>query len=70
MFNRVIRRKDQEYFKTRLAAVEGQSGAIDDLVKKGILKKEDKINLSQPDTTAKVNSTPYYYGRGFYEGQD
>ena len=43
MFNRVIRRKDQEYFKTRLAAVEGQSGAIDDLVKKGILKEEDII---------------------------
>jgi len=41
MFNRVIKRKDQEYFKTRLAAVEGQSGAIDDLVKKGILKEED-----------------------------
>jgi hypothetical protein len=41
MFNRVIKRKDREYFKTRLAAVEGQSGAIDDLVKKGILKEED-----------------------------
>jgi hypothetical protein len=44
MFNRVIRRNDRDYFKTRLAAVEGQSGAIDDLIKKGILKKEDKIN--------------------------
>ena len=42
MFNRVIRRKDQEYFKTRLAAVDGQSGAIDDLIKKGVLKEEDK----------------------------
>jgi hypothetical protein len=41
MFNRVIRRNDRDYFKTRLAAVEGQSGAIDELVAKGILKKED-----------------------------
>ena len=41
MFNRVIKRKDQEYFKTRLAAVKGESGAISDLVKKGILKEED-----------------------------
>jgi hypothetical protein len=43
MINRVIKRKDQEYFKTRLAAVEGQSGAIDELVAKGILKEEDVI---------------------------
>ena len=50
MFNKVIRRKDQEYFKTRLAAVEGQSGAIADLVKKGILKEED--------ITAYRNMTP------------
>ena len=43
MINRVVRRKDQGYFKTRLAAVNGESGAIDDLVKRGILKEEDKI---------------------------
>jgi hypothetical protein len=43
MINRVVKRKDQEYFKTRIAAVNGESGAIADLVKKGILKKEDEI---------------------------
>jgi len=41
MINRVVKRKDQEYFKTRIAAVNGESGAIADLVKKGILKEED-----------------------------
>jgi hypothetical protein len=41
MINRVIRRKDQEYFKTRLAAVNGEVGATDDLVKRGILSKEE-----------------------------
>ena len=41
MFNRVIRRKDQEYFKTRLAAVNNEPGAIANLVKKGVLKEED-----------------------------
>jgi hypothetical protein len=41
MVNRVIKRKDQEYFKTRLAAVDGEVGAIDDLVKRGILTKEE-----------------------------
>ena len=50
MINKVVRRKDQEYFKTRLAAVNGESGAIDDLVKKGILKEED--------VTAYRNMTP------------
>jgi hypothetical protein len=41
MINRVVRRKDQEYFKTRLAAVNGEVGATDDLVKRGILSKEE-----------------------------
>lgn len=41
MINRVVKRKDQEYFKTRIAAVNGESGAIANLVKKGILKEED-----------------------------
>jgi hypothetical protein len=50
MINRVVKRKDREYFKTRLAAVKGESGAIDELVKKNILKKED--------VTAYRNMTP------------
>jgi hypothetical protein len=41
MINRVVRRKDQAYFKTRLAAVNGEVGATDDLVKRGILSKEE-----------------------------
>ena len=41
MFNRVIKRKDQEYFKIRLAAVNGEIGAIDELVKRGLLTKEE-----------------------------
>ena len=42
MVNRVVRRKDQEYFKTRLAAVNGEVGAIDDLIKRGILTESDR----------------------------
>jgi hypothetical protein len=41
MINRVAKRKDAEYFKTRLAAVNGEAGAADDLVKRGILSKEE-----------------------------
>jgi hypothetical protein len=41
MVNRVIKRKDQEYFKTRLKAVDGEIGAIEDLVKRGLLTKEE-----------------------------
>lgn len=41
MINRVVKRKDQEYFKTRLAAVDGEVGAIQQLIKQGILKNED-----------------------------
>jgi hypothetical protein len=41
MINRVAKRKDVEYFKTRLAAVNGEAGAADDLVKRGILSKEE-----------------------------
>jgi hypothetical protein len=41
MINRVVRRKDQAYFKTRLAAVNGEVAATDDLVKRGILSKEE-----------------------------
>jgi hypothetical protein len=39
MINRVAKRKDIEYFNTRLAAVNGEVGAIDDLVKRGLLTK-------------------------------
>ena len=41
MVNRVVKRKDREYFNTRLAAVRGEVGATDDLVKRGILTKEE-----------------------------
>jgi hypothetical protein len=41
MINRVAKRKDIEYFRTRLAAVNGEVGATDDLVKRGILSKEE-----------------------------
>jgi hypothetical protein len=41
MFNRVIKRKDQEYFKIRLAAVNGEVGAIDELVKRELLTKAE-----------------------------
>ncbi len=41
MINRIVKRKDQEYFKTRLAAVDGEVGAIQQLIKQGILKNED-----------------------------
>jgi hypothetical protein len=41
MINRIVKRKDQEYFKTRLAAVNGEAGATADLVKRGILSKEE-----------------------------
>jgi len=41
MINRVAKRKDIDYFKTRLAAVNGEVGATDDLVKRGILSKEE-----------------------------
>jgi len=41
MINRVAKRKDREYFNTRLAAVNGEVGATNDLVKRGILSKEE-----------------------------
>jgi hypothetical protein len=41
MINRVAKRKDVEYFRTRLAAVNGEVGATKDLVKRGILSKEE-----------------------------
>jgi hypothetical protein len=41
MINRIAKRKDAEYFKTRLAAVNGEVGATEDLVKRGILSKEE-----------------------------
>lgn len=41
MINRVAKRKDIEYFNTRLAAVNGEVGATEDLVKRGILSKEE-----------------------------
>jgi hypothetical protein len=41
MINRIAKRKDIEYFNTRLAAVNGEVGATEDLVKRGILSKEE-----------------------------
>jgi hypothetical protein len=41
MVNRIVKRKDREYFNTRLAAVNGEVGATNDLVKRGILTKEE-----------------------------
>jgi len=41
MINRVVKRKDREYFNTRLAAVNGEVGATNDLVKRGILTKDE-----------------------------
>jgi hypothetical protein len=41
MINRVVKRKDREYFNTRLAAVNGEAGATNDLVKRGILTKDE-----------------------------
>lgn len=41
MINRVAKRKDREYFNTRLAAVDGEVGAIRQLIQQGILKNED-----------------------------
>jgi hypothetical protein len=39
MINRIAKRKDIEYFNTRLAAVNGEAGATADLVKRGLLTK-------------------------------
>jgi hypothetical protein len=41
MINRIAKRKDIEYFRTRLAAVNGEVGATDDLVKRGILSESE-----------------------------
>jgi len=44
MINRIVKRKDQEYFKTRLKAVNGEAGAVDELIKKGILTEADRVS--------------------------
>lgn len=41
MINRIAKRKDIEYFRIRLAAVNGEVGATEDLVRRGILSKEE-----------------------------
>ena len=41
MINRVVKRKDIDYFKTRLAAVDGDKDAISALVARGILKESE-----------------------------
>jgi hypothetical protein len=41
MINRVAKRKDIEYFNTRLKAIDGDKDAINSLVSRGILKKSE-----------------------------
>jgi hypothetical protein len=49
---------------------EGQSGAIDDLVKRGILKKEDKILIAHLTPQQKLTQRRIIMAEAFMKDKD